>query len=499
MKDAGATSRLASLSGLNVRHRSVVVTDGTELSLARADGGERLAILTPKGSSLLESFEAEAASRHGSRTFLLAPLTAHNASALRETLPWLKPRSLGLVTSAGFGDRLGLATPGHVLALRAVGGGVAPIFAQQSIREMQRTGRTPRGVLDAATWGVFAEGWREGVGADADHLKTFEDVDACVEAGYTFFTFDPGDHVDDRAENMGAATLRAALEELPWETLGDRYVDLRKRYLERLEVEGHEVVLSESALARAAVKYGRAVARVTEMYRHLGEAMGERAYEVEVSVDETESPTTHAQHVYIAGELSRLGVRFVSLAPRYVGRFEKGVDYIGSVDEFEKDFAVHAAIARRFGPYKLSLHSGSDKFSIYAPAMRQTRGLVHLKTAGTSYLEALRTIATLDPGLFRELYAFALSRYGGDQASYHVSASPEKAIPPEDVADAELPGLLDQFDEREILHVTFGSVLNDAGLKNRLFSLLRASPEEYAANLKTHFAKHLKPFVQGGQ
>lgn len=69
---------------------------------------------------------------------------------------------------------------------------------------------------------------------------------------------------------------------------------------------------------------------------------------MEVSVDETDSPTTQAQHAYIASELSRLGVRFVSLAPHYVGRFEKGVDYIGSVEEFEADFAVHAALARRF-------------------------------------------------------------------------------------------------------------------------------------------------------
>jgi hypothetical protein len=76
------------------------------------------------------------------------------------------------------------------------------------------------------------------------------------------------------------------------------------------------------------------------------------------------------------------------------------VDYIGDVDAFEADFAIHAAIARHFGPYKLSLHSGSDKYSIYPAAVRQTRGLVHLKTAGTSYLEALHTIAAVDPPFF---------------------------------------------------------------------------------------------------
>jgi hypothetical protein len=121
---------------------------------------------------------------------LLCPTSAGNAAALRECLAWLGPRTLGVSTSAGLGDRLGLATPGHV---RAAGGDLAPIFAQQSIREMERTGRTPQQVMDDATWGVFAEGWRDGFGADADNLKTPADVDACVAAGYTFFTFDPGD------------------------------------------------------------------------------------------------------------------------------------------------------------------------------------------------------------------------------------------------------------------------------------------------------------------
>jgi tagaturonate epimerase len=223
--------------------------------------------------------------------------------------------------------------------------------------------------------------------------------------------------------------------------------------------------------------------------------MGDRSFEVEVSVDETASPTTHAQHLYIANELSRLGVTWVSLAPRYVGRFEKGVDYIGDVALFEENFAVHAAIARRFGPYKLSLHSGSDKFSIYPAAVRQTGGLVHLKTAGTSYLEALRTVAALDADLFREIYAFALKRYEEDRATYHVSASLEKAAEPEAVVGKDLPTLVDRFDEREMLHVTFGSVLTREDLRDRLMGTLRAHPEDYAENLEKHFVKHLESFA----
>jgi hypothetical protein len=484
---------LKSLSGIEVHHGSLTDAEGAGLALTEEDH-PRIAVLASKGSPLLESFQGESSSR-GESTLLLCPADARNLKALRGVLPWLKPRTLGLTTSAGLGDRLGLATPGHVRAVRAANG-VAPIFAQQSIREMERTGRSPQEVVDDATLGVFAEGWKEAHGVDADHLKIGADVDACVVAGYTFYTFDPGEHVDDRAEGADGSTLRTLLEDLPWDRLEDSPSDLTRRYAGRaFDLDGREMVPEEAEVARAAVKYGRAVAHAAALYRHLEGKMGERPFEVEVSVDETETPTTHVQHLYIAGELSRLGVRWVSLAPRYVGSFEKGVDYIGSVEEFERDFAAHAAIARRFGPYKLSLHSGSDKFSVYPAAMRQTDGLVHLKTAGTSYLEALRAISTLDPSFFRELYAFARGRYEEDRASYHVSAELKKAVLPEEVADGELPDLLERFDEREILHVTFGSVLKSEALRDRLMALLRSHPEEYAACLEAHFLKHLEPFT----
>ncbi len=501
MDTIASTSQLYSAPNLGVLPRSVAVTEQAEFALSRVGAATRLMMLTASGSPLLEMFEGEVKD-HAGKKLLVGPTSARNAAALREQLTWLKPRPLGIKTSAGTGDRLGLATPGHVRAFRAVGGTLMPIFAQQSIREMQRTGRSPQQVMDDATWGIFAEGWRNGVGADADHLKTTADIDACVAAGYTFYTVDPGEHVDNSAEDATATTLRSMVEKLPWAALEDNVAGLRARFLDKsFDVEGNCIEFDEQTLLRAAAKYGRAIAHVASMYRHLIEVTTGKNCELEVSVDETETPTTHAEHVYIAKELQRLGVQWVSLAPRYIGRFEKGVDYIGEVAAFESDFAIHAAIARCFGPYKLSLHSGSDKFSVYAPAMRQTRGLVHLKTAGTSYLEALHTVAQLDPSLFCQIYTFARDRYETDRASYHVSASLDRAPLPNAVCDGELPDVLNQFDAREILHVTFGSVLTartgDGHWRfyDRLMDLLRTHPEEYAANLQAPFERHLRPFV----
>jgi hypothetical protein len=487
---------------LSVIPSSVVTAGGAEWALARTPAGPYLLVAPGPGtSSTVAGLRGDRIERHGVG-ILACPVNPGNATVLRRELTSLMPRTLPPGTSAGFGDRMGVATPGHVRALRAVGGAIAPIFSQQSIREMTRTGRTPQAVMDDATWGAFEAGWTGGVGADADHLKTPEDIDACAAAGFSFFTIDPGAYVNDRADSAGPQELKAAFDALPWAQLEYHGASLMARLVGKaFDFEGHHVQLDEASIARAAVKYGVAVAHVAAMYRHLAAVKGGQPFDLEVSVDETETPTSHAEHVYVASELQRLGVRWISLAPRFVGRFEKGVDYIGDLRAFEADIAVHAAIARHFGGYKLSLHSGSDKFSIYEIAARHTRGFVHLKTAGTSYLEALRAVAQVSPDLFRDVYAFSRGRYLEDRASYHVSARLERTPDPAALAGMDPDRLLDQFDVRQVLHVTFGSVLTARSADGRplfadaIMSLLRANPDVYAGCLERHFTKHLRPFV----
>ncbi len=423
----------------------------------------------------------------------IAPTTAANAAALRAVLPFLVAVPLGLKKSAGCGDRLGLATPGHIWAIR--NSTMAPIVAQQSMRENARTGRSPQEVLDDAMWGVFQEGWRAGYGADADHLKTTDDIDVCAAAGYTFYTIDPGDYVDDTANEAPLMTLEQKVDALPWNVLDGDRTDLENRLVGKpIDLGDFSLTMNRGELLRAAAKYGQAVAHTVVMYRHLVNVMGDRPFELEMSVDETETITTLTEHVYIVNELKRLDVNWVSLAPRYVGAFEKGVDYIGDLAAFEESFAQHAAVAKTFGPYKLSLHSGSDKFSVYPIAYKVAGELVHLKTAGTSYLEALRAIAILNPTFFREIVAFALDRYPADRATYHVSAEVDKVPEVSGLPDAQLAALLDDFHAREVLHVTFGSVLNHASFREPFFATLRQNEETYSQILEKHFNKHLSPF-----
>ncbi len=409
----------------------------------------------------------------------------------------MTPSLLGLAPSFGFGDRLGVATPGHLTALRENGGAIQPIFAQQSIREMTRTDRTARQVMADAAGALVAEGFDGRWGADADHLKTPADVDVTADAGFVFYTIDPSDHVDTDADGYDAGTLAQKFAQVrdatPWiDTYLGRTIAV---------ANGPEIHFDEVTVQRAAVKYGRAIAHALEMASYIASAAEKRdqPYEIELSVDETPQPTTLAEHYIIADQCLQARMKLVSLAPRYIGDFEKGIDYKGDIAAFEKSLADHAAIAKQLGPYKLSLHSGSDKLSIYASFARITGGLFHVKTAGTSYLEALRAVGRHDTAALREIIDFSRNCFDRDKATYHISASLDKVAPASQIGDnRELERLyLDENDGRQILHVTFGSVLTDAKLGPIVHDVLRTHPETYRQVLAHHFGKHLAALVEG--
>lgn len=379
---------------------------------------------------------------------------------------------ISLAPSFGFGDRLGLATPGHIDAVR--GTDWTPVFAQQSVRENARTGRTPQQVLDDAQRAVEAAGWDTPWGADADHLKAVEDLPPFVNAGYTLFTVDPGRYVDNAADIYPFSILQEKVRELEWDALKTRYLESASEQLwGRFDLE---------LLMRAAVKYSRAVTHTIVLYQHLIKMKD--SFDFEISIDETDAPTSALEHYFIANELTQAGVHFTSLAPRFIGSFEKGVDYIGDINTLDKELARHAAVTRYFGTYKISLHSGSDKFSVYPLLVKHWGNRIHIKTAGTSYLEALRTLATTEPALFEKIWALGLERYTEDRATYHVSADPNKVI------YGSFPTtLLDDFHAREILHVTFGSALNQFGTEIK--TALMRHMDAYTVNLQKHFSRHL--------
>lgn len=443
-------------------------------------------------------FEGQRVDISGNR-FLKCYFSHENCSELRNQFSFTRPVLLGTNDSYGLGDRLGNAGAAHLKAIKKTH--FKPVLAQQSIRELERTGRTAEDVMNAATRAVFREGYREGFGADGDHLKTEKDIDLMMDAGFTMFTIDPGEYVRNEALHMAEDELRSQWEGLPWNMLESdphRFMEYWKNK-ELSYQSGSVFIPTAREIYAAMVKYGRVISHTKKLSDYIRQAYPQQSAELELSVDETDQPTTLFEHYLIASELQRLGVRLVSLAPRFCGDFEKGVDFRGDLNQFREEYLQHLGIAAKFGGYKLSIHSGSDKFSVYDVIGSLSAGNVHVKTAGTSYLEALRTVAETDPELFVEILGFSMQRFEADKKTYQISGRPENIKIPAPAAAESLKKMLDDEDTRQVLHVAYGSVLHGQGeistrFKKELMNTLSNHEELYEYNLEKHFDRHLEPF-----
>ena len=414
----------------------------------------------------------------------LAPLTHENAVLLRKLFPFTAPKPvLRELRSFGVGDRLGIATPGHLRVFEQYD--AFPVLAQQSIRELTLTKRTFADVLDSATFAVFREDFQKGFGADGDHLKTDEEVAYALANGYTMITLDCSEHIRNDVTGMTDEQVNAAYQPCP---------DWEKLYCGKtFAVEDQKVAFGEQEFRRACLIYAAALDHAVHIYETFIKG---NAVDFEISIDETMTPTTPAQHYFVASELLRRGVKFATIAPRFCGEFQKGIDYIGDLKQFEAEMRVHAAIARKFG-YKLSIHSGSDKFSVFSIIGELTQRHFHVKTAGTNWLEAMRVVAMAEPELYREVHAFALSAFHEATKYYHVTTDLNKIPALDSLSDAELPALFDQNDARQLIHITYGLILSakdESGaprFKTRLYHCWRENDALYYDRLEQHIGRHL--------
>jgi hypothetical protein len=465
------------------------------------EGNYKYLYVVSKNSDLLNQFE-------GGNVNLFYPglyfkkcfLTTSNRKVIQSIFGFTNPSVIGLKNSFGFGDRLGLANAGHIRSLN--GSKFFPVLAQQSIRELVRTNRKPEVVMDAAVWAVFQEGYKNGFGSDADHLKTTENIDRMLEAGFTMFTFDPSEYVNNNADIYNEEELFKIASGLPWNALNDSFPNAEKRYVGKnfSITNNFSINVTVNDFLRAYTKYGKAIAHIKRLYDHLASKCSTNKFEIEVSVDETDSVTSPFEHFFFVNELNRLNVKFISLAPRFIGDFEKGIDYKGDLEVFKTEYKKHLAISEYFGNYKISLHSGSDKFSVYGVIGSIKKAYTHVKTAGTSYLEALKVVAAKNPGLFREILDFSRTLYETEKKSYHVSADINNVPATEQLTDQQLITLFELNDARQVLHVTFGRVFTDkdqAGnymFKEKILQCLIENEATHYDFLIKHFKKHLQPF-----
>ena len=312
--------------------------------------------------------------------------------------------------SIGMGDRFGqegVAQLKAVLQARSAGVDVTPVW-NKSYREHAIIGTTPEDTRRAADAAVVAAGWEGAYFVDADHIN-LKTVDRFMAAS-NFFTLDVADFIGGEP---AAGDLAA-------------FVKAHQTFVGTLFIPGvpqpaQVTVASLEAIGR---QYLVAVREAAATYRRIAGVKGPGTFVTEVSMDESADPQSPVELFFILAALAAEGVPVQTIAPKFTGRFNKGVDYVGEVARFEHEFSDDLAViahAVRMFPLppalKLSVHSGSDKFSLYAPMgrlLREKGAGLHLKTAGTTWLEEAAGLA-LGGGaglaLARQVYGEALARY----------------------------------------------------------------------------------------
>jgi len=281
---------------------------------------------------------------------------------------------------------------------------VIPVW-NKSNREHVIIGSEPSDVRKAVDAAIGKLGWKRAYYVDADHIR-LETVDRFI-APSDFYTIDVADTIGKTA---GGDAVRKFAERHP-ELSG------------KIEIPGisEPFQTTRESIERIAAKYLQAVVDAEKIYRHIAKAKGEGKFVTEISMDETDSPQTPVELLVILAAIADAGIPIQTIAPKFTGRFNKGVDYVGNIAQFEKEFSDDLAVIRfAVQKYhlpknlKLSVHSGSDKFSIYAPIRRALERFdagLHIKTAGTNWLEEVIGLAEAGGdglALAKEIYAGAL-------------------------------------------------------------------------------------------
>ncbi|MBN2355685.1 hypothetical protein JXO59_06200 [candidate division KSB1 bacterium] len=405
--------------------------------------------------------------------------------------------------SLGIGDRFahqGKAQLSAIIQAKEAGVDITPVW-NKSYREHQIIGSKPADTRRAADAAVKATGWRDPYFVDADHIG-MKNVDFFLDSS-DFFTIDVADFIGKPAAESKVDTLAKQLS----------------RYVGSWSIPGidEKVTVNKEQVKKIVGKYLLAIEEASTIYNHiLSQKQGE-SFAVEVSMDETSSSQTPVELFFILAGLAHRGIPLNTIAPKFSGEFNKGIDYIGNIDQFTREFEQDVAVVQfAVGEFKLpadlklSVHSGSDKFSIYQPMHRILKKFdagVHLKTAGTTWLEELIGLAEAGGeglALAREIYKEALNRYDELVAPYlsvihiitgqlptakEVEKWDEEAFTSALRHDQDNPYFNLHF--RQLLHVGYKIA---AAMGDRYLRLLRKNENVIAKNVSENiFERHIKP------
>ena len=371
----------------------------------------------------------------------------------------------------------------------------------KSHREHLTVGTEPPSVRAAADEAVRDLGWNKAYYVDADHIN-LDTVDGYVDTS-DFFTLDV-------AYAIGKPAAAAAVDAL---------IGAHPELVGKIEIEGIDGAFetTRESVERTAAQFLFAVQEAGRIYRHIESAKGSGNFITEVSMDETDNPQTPAELLVILAAIADEGIPIQTIAPKFTGRFNKGVDYVGDTDQFNKEFSEDLAVirhaVREYGlpaGLKLSVHSGSDKFSIYDAIRNGTRKFgagVHVKTAGTNWLEELIGLAEADG----EGLALAKDVYSAAFAAREALCAPYAAVIDIDASRLPAPEVVAGWDAaeytsalrhdqkcpqfnlhlRQLLHVGYKIA---AKMGDRYLGMLGECEETISKNVTENlYERHIKP------
>lgn len=409
--------------------------------------------------------------------------------------------------SIGVGDRFAHQAKAQLKAFQKLaedGIDAVPVW-NKSNREHTFIGSEPSSVIAAAQEAVETLGWKNGWHVDADHIG-LETVDRFLPHS-DFFTIDVADFIGKPAD---PAEVQA-------------FIDQHSELVGSIRIEGIDGALeiSREDVERVANQFLLAAKGAGKVYRHIKEQKGGNDFIPEVSMDETDDPQTPPELLIILAMLADEEIPAQTIAPKFTGRFNKGVDYVGDLKQFEKEFnddlAVIEHAIKEYGlpdNLKLSVHSGSDKFSLYPiirEALKRTGAGVHLKTAGTTWLEEM--IGLSEAGgdglaLAKEIYAYALEHVDEFCAPYATVIDIDRSkLPSADEVNAwdgaQLANALRHIQDhpefnanvRQLVHISFKVAAKQG---DRYLDLLKANEEIVGKNVTENiYDRHLKPLFVG--
>ncbi len=403
----------------------------------------------------------------------------------------------------GIGDRFcrqGKAQLDAIVKAKESGIEIVPVW-NKSHREHSIIGTVPADTRKEADEAVRDRGWSGAYYVDADHIN-LSNVDLFIDSS-DFFTLDVADYIGQAPD---AADLKA-------------FAEKNRKYVGSLEIAGIDetINVSRQDVERIGGKFLLAVKEAGRIYRHIETAKGADSFITEVSMDESNEPQSPVEMLFILSAIADEGIPAQTIAPKFTGRFNKGVDYVGDVAQFAKEFSrdiavINFAINEFSLPanLKLSIHSGSDKFSIYAAISRALQRFdagVHLKTAGTTWLEELIGLATAGGqglGIAKDVYACALTRYDELCKPYATVIDIDKArLPTPEAVDKWDGGAFasalrhDQscaaynLHFRQMLHLSYKSA---AEMQGRFLDALEKYEDTIAPNVIANiYERHIRP------